>query len=30
LPYDTPGLVRVCVVTDDLRRNHEGGDEQAA
>jgi hypothetical protein len=26
LPYDTPGLVRVRVVTDGLRRNHEGCD----
>jgi len=26
---DAPGLVRVCIVADDLGSNHEGGDEEA-
>ena len=29
LTDDTPGLVGVGVITDDLGSNHEGGDEQA-
>lgn len=30
LADDGPGLIRVRVVTDDLTRNHEGGEEVVA